>query len=203
MGEATNDLALVVAAQAGDADAFGLLVAREAPALLRLVARALGDQDAAEDVVQETFLQAYGALRTFRGEAGLGTWLARIALRRCQDRWVKEHRRDEITEARRADLLWQNPDYTVDPVAVAEAAERRGVLDAALARLPAPLRLAVLLHDAEGLPMREVAALTAAPLGTAKSRVRRGRAMLVTVLAEAGIERASGIGRIMRGEEVG
>jgi len=77
------------------------------------------------------------------------------------------------------------------------------VLEGALARLPAPLRLAVLLHDAEGLPIGEVAALTAAPLGTAKSRVRRGRAMLVTALAEAGIERASGVGRLWRGEEVG
>jgi len=204
MGDAaTNDLALVVAAQAGDADAFGVLVTRHTPALLRLVARALGDADDAEDVVQETFLQAYRALHTFRGEASLGTWLGRIALHRCQERWAKEHRRDRIAEARRVDLLWENADYTVDPVAVAEAAERRGVLEGALARLPAPLRLAVLLHDAEGLPIGEVAALTAAPLGTAKSRVRRGRAMLVTVLAEAGIERAAGVGRIMRGEEVG
>jgi len=204
MGDAaTNDLALVVAVQAGDADAFGVLVTRHTPALLRLVARALGDADDAEDVVQETFLQAYRALHTFRGEASLGTWLGRIALRRCQDRWAKERRRDRIAEARRVDLLWENADYTVDPVAVAEAAERRGVLEGALARLPAPLRLAVLLHDAEGLPIAEVAALTAAPLGTAKSRVRRGRAMLVTVLAEAGIERACGVGRMMRGEEVG
>jgi len=201
--DATTDLALVSAAQAGDADAFGVLVTRQAPALLRLVARALGTMDDAEDVVQETFLQAHAALRTFRGEASLGTWLGRIALRRCQERWAKERRRDEIAEARRVDLLWENPDYTVDPVAVAEAAERRGVLEGALARLPAPLRLAVLLHDAEGLPIGEVAALTAAPLGTAKSRVRRGRAMLVTALAEAGIERASGVGRLWRGEEVG
>jgi len=204
MGDAaTNDLALVVAVQAGDADAFGVLVTRHTPALLRLVARAVGDADDAEDVVQETFLQAYRALHSFRGEAGLGTWLGRIALHRCQERWTKERRRDRIAEARRVDLLWENADYTVDPVAVAEAAERRGVLEGALARLPATLRLAVLLHDAEGLPIAEVAALTAAPLGTAKSRVRRGRAMLVTVLAEAGIERAAGVGRMMRGEEVG
>ena len=100
--EVANDTALIIAAQAGDDDAFGLLVARQAPALLRLAARALGDADDAEDVVQETFLQAYGALHTFRGEAGLGTWLGRIALRRCQDRWARERRRDEIAEARRA-----------------------------------------------------------------------------------------------------
>ncbi len=127
MGDAaTNDLALVVAVQAGDADAFGVLVTRHTPALLRLVARAVGDADDAEDVVQETFLQAYRALHTFRGEASLGTWLGHIALHRCQERWAKERRRDRIAEARRVDLLWENPDYTVDPVAVAEAAERRG-----------------------------------------------------------------------------
>ncbi len=201
--DATDDLALIVAVQAGDAEAFGVLVTRHTPALLRLVVRALGDADDAEDVVQETFLQAYRALRTFRGEASLGTWLGRIALRRCQERWAKEHRRHEIAEARRADLLWENPDYTVDPLAVAQAAERWSDLDAALSRLPAPLRLAVLLHDAEGFSSAEVAILTEAPLSTAKSRVRRGRAMLVTVLADAGIERSSGVGRMMRGEEVG
>ncbi len=188
-GEGSNDLALVGAAQAGDDDAFALLVARHTPALLRLCVRALGDADAAEDVVQETFLRAYDALRTFRGEARLGTWLARIALRRCQARWSKERRRLEIAEARRVDVLWADPAYSVDPLAVAEAAERRVVLDAALTRLPAPLRLAVLLHDADGRPIGDVAALTGVPLGTAKSRRRRGRAMLVTVLAEAGIAR--------------
>ncbi len=80
MGDAaTNDLALVVAVQAGDADAFGVLVTRHTPALLRLVARAVGDADDAEDVVQETFLQAYRALHTFRV-------LARSA-RRCSRTW--------------------------------------------------------------------------------------------------------------------
>ncbi|GAC1436951.1 MAG: sigma-70 family RNA polymerase sigma factor [Chloroflexota bacterium] len=196
-GDGSNDLALVVAAQAGDDDAFALLVTRHTPALLRLSARALGDTGAAEDVVQETFLHAYDALRMFRGEARLGTWLARIALRRCQERWSKERRRLEIAEVRRVELLWADPTYSVNPVAVAEAAERRVLLEAALSRLPAPLRLAVLLHDAEGLPIGEVAALTGAPLGTAKSRVRRGRAMLVTVLAEAGVTRAQ------QGEDVG
>lgn len=200
--DGTDDLALIVAVQAGDAAAFGVLVARHTPALLRLVVHTLGNADDAEDIVQDTFLQAYHALHAFRGEASLGTWLGRIALRRCQERWAKEHRRHEIAEARRVDLLWENPDYTVDPQAVAEAAERRSVLDAALARLPATMRLAVLLHDAEGLSMAEVAILTEAPLSTAKSRVRRGRAMLVTVLADAGIERSCGARRMMRGEEV-
>jgi len=196
-GEGSDDLALVVATQAGDDDAFALLVARHTPALLRLTTRALGNAADAEDVVQDTFVHAYDALHGFRGEARLGTWLARIALRRCRERWSKERRRAEIVDARRVELLWADPTYSVDPVAVAEAAEQRVVLDAALARLPPPLRLAVLLHDAEGLTIGEVVTLTGAPLGTVKSRVRRGRAMLVTVLAEAGVARAT------RGEEAG
>lgn len=70
-----NDLALVVAAQAGDADAYVLLVERHAPRLLGLARRLLGNEQDAEDAVQEALLRAHRALARFRGESGFGTWL--------------------------------------------------------------------------------------------------------------------------------
>ncbi len=68
-----NDLALVVAAQAGDHDAYALPVARHAPRLLGLARRLLVSTEDAEDAVQDAFLRAHRALGGFRGEATFGT----------------------------------------------------------------------------------------------------------------------------------
>ena len=75
-------------------------------------------------------------------------------------------------------------DYTVDTAAVVAAAETRTEVEDALVRLPFIYRTAVVLHDVEGMTMREVAEVTDADLPAAKQRLRRGRMMLVTALAE-------------------
>src|SRR5260370_39012516 len=68
---------------AGDAAAFRELYQAQAPRLLRLLQRLLGDAGLAEEILQDTFLAAFESARDFRGEASLATWLARIALRRA------------------------------------------------------------------------------------------------------------------------
>lgn len=193
-----NDLALVVAAQAGDADAYVLLVERHAPRLLGLARRLLGNEQDAEDAVQEAFLRAHRALVGFRGESGFGTWLYRIALNACRDLGRAHARIDEERLVRETEERFLDADYTVDPERVALALERREELDAAFARIPPVYREAVLLHDQEGFTMAEVAVLTGVPLPTAKSRLRRGRMLLVDALAgrpEPGRARREEIGR--------
>ena len=75
-------------------------------------------------------------------------------------------------------------DYTVDTAAVVTAAETRAEIEDALVRLPFIYRTAVVLHDVEGLTVREVADITDVDLPAAKQRLRRGRMMLVSALAE-------------------
>src|SRR5260370_5323213 len=81
---------------AGDAAAFRELYQAQAPRLLRLLLRLLGDAGLAEEILQDTFLAAFESARDFRGEASLATWLARIALRRALNarrgraRWREE-----------------------------------------------------------------------------------------------------------------
>jgi RNA polymerase sigma-70 factor (ECF subfamily) len=79
---------------------------------------------------------------------------------------------------------WRDDAYTVDPAAVAERAATREELEDGLARLPFIYRTAVVLHDAEGLTVREIAALQGASIPAVKQRLRRGRMMLVSALAD-------------------
>lgn len=178
-----NDLALVVAAQAGDHDAYALLVARHAPRLLGLARRLLRSEQDAEDAVQDAFLRAHRAIGTFRSQAVFGTWLYRIALNVCRDAITADMRREERRLVQETEVRFLDARYTVDAEQVVAAAEEREALEAALVSSPILYREAVLLHDMEGFTMAEVATMTHVPLPTAKSRLRRGRKLLVDRLA--------------------
>jgi len=75
-----NDLGLVARTRAGESDAFRVLVERHSRALFGLAYRMTGNQQDAEDVVQDSFLRAYRQLARFDQRAGFGTWLYRIAV---------------------------------------------------------------------------------------------------------------------------
>lgn len=88
------------------------------------------------------------------------------------------------------DLLrrWQDPDYTVDPALVAARRSRAEMLRAVLDQLPETYRIALILHDAQGLSASELAEATGVPLGTAKSHIRRGRMALVALLGQQDLD---------------
>lgn len=118
------------------------------------------------------------------GKSAVGTWLYRITLNRCLGE--RRKRKPEPIEAEPLDLLrrWEDPDYTVDPAVVAGRRADASVLHAVLDTLPETYRVALILHDAQGLSASELADAMDIPLGTAKSHIRRGRMALVSRLAE-------------------
>jgi RNA polymerase sigma-70 factor (ECF subfamily) len=93
----------------------------------------------------------------------------------------------------RVEVLWSNDSYTVDAAHVVQRAETRELLQDALLRIPLIYRSAVVLHDAEGLPMSAVADIQQVGLPAAKQRLRRGRMMLVTELADGPSEPRPGV----------
>lgn len=177
---AHDDLELAVAARHGDAAAFGELVRRHTPRLLRVAQGILGDQAGAEDAVQDGVTEAWRYVRQFRGEAAFGTWLHRIVVRSALRRLRAERRVEELVEAERRFL---DPDYTLDPAEVATRASDAARLRQALGALSGVHRVAVVLHDVEGMTASEVAEITGVPLATAKGRIRRGRIALLAELA--------------------
>lgn len=158
-------------------------LAAEVPGLLRYARTIVRDGALAEDLVQETLLRALQRADSFRGDAALGTWLHRILHNLAVDMFRGD--REEATEdvERAVDQQWHDDFFTVDAAVVVERAETREELRDALVRLPVIYRTAVVLHDAEGMTVAEVADIQHIGLAAAKQRLRRGRMMLVSALA--------------------
>ena len=155
----------------------------EVPGLLRYARTIVRSGPLAEDLVQETLLRGLQRADTFRGEASLTTWLHRILHNLAVDQF-RQDREDATGEVEReVEEKWHANDYTVDAAVVIERAETRAELQDALVRLPAIYRTAVVLHDAEGMTVAEIADVQGIGLPAAKQRLRRGRMMLVSALA--------------------
>jgi RNA polymerase sigma-70 factor (ECF subfamily) len=152
--------------------------------LLRYARTIVADGQVAEDLVQETLLRALERAESFRGEASLATWLHRILHNLVVD--VSRRDREDATEdvAREVEERWRSDSYTVDAATVVERAETRAELEDALVRLPVIYRTAVVLHDAEGMTVAEIADIQGVALTAAKQRLRRGRMMTVDALAQ-------------------
>lgn len=169
--------------RAGDAEAFERLVTERSGEVYGLLYRLTDDPEEARDLTQETFLRAFQAIRRFRGEADIKTWLYRIAvnLARNRWRWWRRRRREATFSLDAPDGVTEQPfseslrSDTPDPEQLALAREREAALNAALRSLGSPYREAVILRDVEGLSYEDVAVALDANVGTVKSRIARGR----------------------------
>jgi len=170
------------------------------PGLLRYATWLTRDPADAEDLVQDTVLRALERGEGFRGDAAAATWLHTVMHRRFLD--TVRRRTPEPTDddalLGAVDVAWRDDAYTVDPDLVLARAEVRERLRDALVHVPVILRSAVLLHDLEGMTSREVAQVHGIGLPAAKQRLRRGRAMLVSLLAEDDERRAAMAGIPLR-----
>ena len=144
----------------------------------------------AEELAQEAALRAWARRRQLRDGAPVGPWLNRILINLVIDRSRAHH--DEITVSDIEDR-WHDDDYTVDPEQVLARAELRDELEDALVRLPAGYRTVVVLHDAVGWPVPAIADGLRIGLPAAKQRLRRGRMMLVSALADGDPKRAASL----------
>ena len=180
MGEREADLVLVERVQAGDREAFGLLVSKYQRKLLRLVGRFVRDHAEAEDVTQEAFIKAYRALPGFRGESAFYTWLYRIGVNTAKN-WLIAHKRrmptvsdiggDDKTDIDDGGLLRDDttPEHILMSKQIGET------VNTAMDALPEDLRTAIALREIEGLSYEEIAQVMDCPIGTVRSRIFRAR----------------------------
>ena len=146
----------------------------EVPGLLRYARTIVRDSQAAEDLVQETLLRALQRADTFRGEAALSTWLHRILHNLAIDQFRQEREQATGDVEDELERQWHDDSFTVDAAVVVERAETREELQDALVRLPVMYRTAVVLHDAEGMTVAEIADVHGIETPAAKQRLRRG-----------------------------
>lgn len=170
---------------AGDVSAFEAIVRQHSPAVFGFVARFVGPAEA-EEIVQDTFLRAWRSLETFRGESSLKTWLFTIALNRVRGKRGTLARLRAVffplvgrSGADEPEMYLTDPvDPSPNPEEGALTAERLERLRAAMGDLPEEFRTAVVLRDLEGLGYAEIAEALKVPIGTVRSRIARGRALL-------------------------
>ncbi len=181
------DRAAVDEARSGDAAAFEGLVVKYQTRLVNFAAALVGDPGGGEDVAQEAFVRAWRGLGRFRGESSFKTWLYRIATNVASTHRERRGRQP---------VIGRSFDDEAGPVTGGEAATpepdaetalvRRETIDRALAELPEELRLALVLRDVEGLDYKEIASVTAAPIGTVESRIFRARRRMRALLQPCG-----------------
>lgn len=168
-----DDLVLARALATGDEAAFHMLVDREAAVILRLCYRILGRLDEAEDAAQESFVLAYRALGSYRGDGPPGAWLSRIATRACWRRAGTLTRRRALTTSL-DDALAATLSGPADPAGEVIAAEEAAAVRNAASMLPEPYREVVALRYFADLSTWDIAAATGRPEATVRTQLRRG-----------------------------
>lgn len=175
-----EDFALVQRVQAGDKKAFNLLVSKYHRRVGRLLARMLKNQEDIEEVVQDSFIKAYRAIATFRGDSAFYTWIYRIAINAAKNLLVQQGRRpstpNELSEGEDETFEYQHALSTIDtPESLIQTKQIGGAVNEAIEALPDDLRAAILMREIEGLSYEEIAQSMGCPVGTVRSRIFRAR----------------------------
>lgn len=167
----------------GDAAAFDTFVQRYSSDIYGLLYRITEDAEEASDLTQETFLKALKAVKKFRGDSELKTWLFRIAINQSKNRfrWWKRRKREKTVSLDAPIGQSDTPmsetfsSDSLNPEEMTLQNEREKFLNKALQELPDIFREAVILCDIEGLSYEEISSVLEINMGTVKSRIARGR----------------------------
>jgi len=180
-----SDKVLIQSMAEGDKRAFKLLYVRHHMRVFRFVARMVGNESTAEEVVNDVFLQAWRHAHEFKGNSQVATWLLAIA----RFKTISECRRrsEEQLDERAAEII-HDPSDT--PSTSMEKHERSDILKKCLAKLPPIHREVINLIYYQGKKVEEVAQFTGAPISTIKTRMHYARGRMAELLAEAGVDRA-------------
>lgn len=178
MGDREADQALVERVQNGDQQAYGLLVAKYQRKLLRLLSRLVRDPAEVEDIAQETFIKAYRALPSFRGDSAFYTWLYRIGVNTAKN-WLISHGRRSPAEVDHEDAeSYEDAEMLRDintPERMMMSKQIADTVNSAMDALPDELRTAIMLREIDGLSYEEIAQMMDCPIGTVRSRIFRAR----------------------------
>jgi RNA polymerase sigma-70 factor (ECF subfamily) len=179
------EAALIRECLAGNAEAYAELVNRHRDGIYSFVRHMVGHEADAQDLAQEAFVRAYGAMDRFRPGAPFEPWLYAIAANLCRSHLRRARRRPFSLE-----VLGESGDPPApdgDPSAVVEEREERCRLFAAIQALAVDQRLVIVLRHLRGRSYQEIAAILRLPVSTVEHRLRAARKQLRKKLAEEGI----------------
>jgi RNA polymerase sigma-70 factor (ECF subfamily) len=173
---------LILEALRGNQRAFGSLYARHRHRVQRTIAMRVVCPEETEDLVQLTFLRAFLALPSFRGDAALSTWLLRIAVNVCNTHAQAERARregyPEIVAAETAAVRDREPSHAQNPEERLMRMERRQLVVRGIRALPGRYRKAMWLRYVRDRSYLEIGRELRVPMGTVKTWLCRGRRRL-------------------------
>ena len=170
---AVNETELVARAQNGERNAFSELVRIHAQGVISVIYHMCGDVHIAEDAAQETFIQAWSHLSSFRAPTSLRNWLYRIAVNTATDMLRREKR---ILPNSLEDLQLKDPQP--GPEALFSQGERTALIQKTVLSLPDASRAVLVLREYEGMSYHEIADALDIPVGTVMSRLNYARKLL-------------------------
>ncbi|MFM2344484.1 MAG: hypothetical protein RLZZ210_1095 [Pseudomonadota bacterium] len=190
---ADNDLAIVQAVQAGNKDSFALLVAKYDAKIQRLIFRFVKNESITQELTQDSFIKAYRALNSFRGEAAFYTWLYRIAVNVAKT-WLLQNNNIEFSTSytNQEDETFDLQDTLIDDNTPDNALHNQqlvSLIQRTVENLPQDLRSALKLREIDGLSYEEIATIMDCPIGTVRSRIFRARDILaqkLSILVDSG-----------------
>jgi RNA polymerase sigma-70 factor (ECF subfamily) len=184
-----TDAELVASCLAGQREAFDTLVERHQRHVYLLCYRFAGNHEDASDLAQDVFVRAYRGLKTFKGQASVGTWLYRIGVNVCLNRVAAKTVKPGPLEP----LLAASDERIASPAESATEAllrdERAVRVRAAIARLPKKQRSTLILRIYHELPHDEIAAILGSSVGAVKANFFHALNNLKRIMQEAGIDR--------------
>src|SRR6267142_6726791 len=165
----------------GDRQVFHELYLEHHRRVYSICLRMTQDVSEAEDLTQEVFIQLFRTIGTFRGESAFATWLHRLTVNHVLMHFRKRKVRPDLTSG--------NGELPVQVVAGTNDPKRMRVVDRILlseiiAKLPSGYREAIIMHDIEGLQHSEIAEMRGRSVGTSKSQLHKGRAMLRALITQ-------------------
>ncbi|HUE36763.1 MAG TPA: sigma-70 family RNA polymerase sigma factor, partial [Candidatus Acidoferrum sp.] len=179
----TEEMVLVNSARRGDLKAYDELVKRYQERIYATIYHMTSNHEDANDLAQESFVKAYQALKSFKGGSSFYTWLYRIAVNKTIN-FLKQRKNRQHMSLNDLDF---NAEHDPDLVAlVSDKTPRRDIglaelqekLNAALLKLSESHRMAVVLHDVQGLSHEEIAKIMRCNIGTVRSRLFYARQQL-------------------------
>jgi RNA polymerase sigma-70 factor (ECF subfamily) len=173
-----EDRELVERFARGESRAFDTIVEKYEQRVYAIALRMTGNVEDARDAMQDVFISALRALRSFRGDAQLSTWIHRVAVNASLDvlRKRKRHIAQPLEEA------GERPSDDIAPEDAAARAARAVEVQRALQNVSEEHRAVLVLHDLQDLDYAETAAALDIPVGTVKSRLHRARTEMARLL---------------------
>ena len=170
------NIALLQRCMSNDPDACNELFTRYNRRIFNTAYRILGEESSAEDALQETLLNVYRGISSFRGDSKFSTWISRITINVCLGMLRKGKNRQyvDLDDEIARDLPAESTPFT-DPLAHASLEELRSRVQEAFLRMSEKQGIVVRLHDMEGNTIQEIAEIIGCPVGTVKSRLFYGR----------------------------